>query len=150
MSLPDQIDVEPRLGVEFNDEDSIMEDVPINAGTPRTSLATSDSQWPSGKSTRASTPTDSHAENVSINNPPFEPLEHDEVADNVTMKDHDQNFRSSTQAPDDFRWSSIDAGLSPGKAGQSERKPVNYHAEPQNFEDLVPTNDLYTTNLYGP
>lgn len=132
-----------------------MEDATINADTPQPSLA---SQCPSEESTRASTPTDSRPENVSTNNLAFKLLEHDDIADDATMKDHDQKVTSPTKA-DDFStsqvvpWPSIaatDRGSSPGKAGQSKRKPVNFDAEPQNFEELVPTDDLYSPNLYEP
>ena len=153
MSRPDPIDVESRREADPNDEDSIMEDATINTDTPQTSLAAFDSRCPSEESTRESTPTDSYAENASINNPAFKALEHDDVADDVTMKDPDKIERSPTQAPDDFGWPSIaviDRGSYPGEAGQSKRKPVNYDAAPQNFEELVQADDLYSANLYGP
>lgn len=132
-----------------NDEDSFMEDAKINADTPQTSLAASDSQFPSEESTRASTPTDSRAEDVPINNLAFKPLEHgdvaDDVADDVTMKDVDQKARSPKKAPDGLgtsqvvSWPSnvvIDPGSSPGKAGQSKLEPVDYDDGPQSLENL--------------
>ena len=154
MSRPDQMGVESRMKADSHDEDSIMEDVTISADTPQTSLAASDSQCPSEESTRASTPTDSRAEDVPINNLVFKPLEHDDVADDVTMKDVDQKVRSPTKAPDDFgtsqvvSWPSnavIDPGSSPGKARQSEWESVDYDAGPQDFEE-----HLFSPNLYRP
>ena len=142
-----------------NDQDSFMEDATINADTPQTSLAASDSQCPSEESTRAPTPTDSRAEDVPINNLAFTILEHDDVADDVTMKDVDQKVRSPTKAPDDFGTSQvvswppnavIDPGSSPGKEGRSKWEPVDYDAEPQHFEELDQTDDLYPPNVYRP
>ena len=135
-----------------NDEDSLMEDATINADTPQTSRAAFDSQCPSEESTRASTPTDSHAEHVPINNLAFEPLEHDDVADDITMRDVDQKANSPKKAPDEFGTSQvvswppptavIDPGSSPGKAGQSEVEPVDYDAEPQSL-DYLSSPDVY-------
>ena len=159
MSRPDQIGVESRMKADPNEEDSIMEEVTINADTPQTSLAASDSQCPSKESTRASTPTDNRAEDVPINNLVFKPLEHDDVADDVTMRDVDQKMRSPTKAPDDFGTSQpvswppnavIDPGSSPGKARQSEWEPVDYDGGPQNLEELVKTDDLFSPDLYRP
>ena len=148
MSRPDQSNVESRLEAEPNDEDSVMEDATINDNpdTPQTI------------STRASTPTDSRAENVPNNDLAFKPSENDDDADDVTMKNLDQEVRSTTQAADDLGTSqpaswppfaSIDRGSTPGQAGQSKWKPVNYEAEPQNLEELVQADDVYSTNLYG-
>ena len=158
MSRPDKIDVESRMVADPNEEDSIMEDATPNADTPQTSLTASDSQCPSEESTRASTPTDSRVEDVSINSLAFKPLEQDDVADDVTMRDVDQKLRSPTKAPDDFStsqvvsWPSIaviDPGSSPGKAGQNKWESVDYDAGPENFEELAQT-DLYSPKLYRP
>ena len=152
MSRLDQIDVESRLEADLNDEDSIMEDAPINADTSRTSLAASDSQCHSEESTRASTPTENRAENVPVDNFARRLLEHENVADDVTMKDIGQRVRSPTSAPDDFGTSKvvswppnavIDPGSSPGKAGQSKCEPVDYAAGPQSFEELAQTDEFY-------
>ena len=159
MSRPDQIDVESRMVADPNEEDSIMEDVTINADTPQTSLTASDSQCPSQESTRASTPTDSRVEDVSINSLAFKPLEQDDVADDVTMRDVDQKVRSPTKAPDGFSTSQvvswptnavIDPGSSPGKAGQNKWETVDYDAGPENFEELVQTDDDFSPKLYRP
>lgn len=159
MSQPDQIGDESRMEADPNDEDSIMDDAMFNADTPQTSLAAFDSQCPSKESTRASTPTDSRAEDGSINNLDFKPLEPDDIADDVTMKDLDPKVGSSTKAPDEFSTSQLVSwpsnavtkpGSSPGKAGQSKLEVVDYDAGPQNFEELVQTDDLYSPNLIRP
>ena len=157
MSRPDQIDDESREEGYPNDEDSIMEDATNNADTPQTSLATSDSQCPSEEPTRTSTPTENRAEDVPVDNFPLRLLEHDDVSDDVTMKDDGQRVRSPTSAPDDlgtsksFSWPSngvFDPGSSPGKAGQRKYESVDYAADPQNFEEPVQTDDFYEPNLY--
>ena len=142
-----------------NEEDSTMEDATINADTPQTSLAASDSQCSSQESTRAPTPTDSRTKDAAINNLAFKNLEHDDVADDVTMKDVDQKVGSPTKAPDDLDNSQVfswppnavnDPGSSPGKARQSKWETVDYDTEHQNFERLVQTDDLYPPNVYRP
>ena len=140
-----------------HDGDSIMDDAMINPDTPQTSLAAFDSQYPSEESTQASTPTESRAEDGPINDIAFKTLEYDDIADDVTMKDHDQEVGSRPKAPDDFSTSHsgppiavIDPGSSPGKAGQSKMEAVDYDTEPQNFEELVGTDDLYSPNLCRP
>ena len=141
MSRPDQINVESRLEAEPNDQDSVMEDATSNDNpdTPQTI------------STRASTPTPN-------NDLAFKPSENDDDADDVTMKDLDQKVRSTTQAVDDLGTSqvaswppfaSIDRGSTPGQAGQSKWKPVISEVEPQNLDELVQPDDVYSTNLYG-
>ena len=143
-----------------NEEDSTMEDATINADTPQTSLAASDSQCSSQESTRAPTPTDSRIKDAAINNNlAFKNLEHDDVADDVTMKDVDQKVTSPTKALDEFgasqsfSWPSntiFDPGSSLGKAGQREWKTVDHDTEPEIFEGQVQTDDMYPPNEYRP
>lgn len=87
-TMSDQTEVESQEEENSDDEDSTMEDVGFVAETPQTmDLAPSDSQNASEASTRASNPTDNRAECVSADSDSLKIFEHDDVADDITMKD---------------------------------------------------------------
>ena len=147
------------METDLNYEDSIMEDATINAETPQPSLAASDSQCPSQESTRASTPTENGAEDVSANNFAFKSLKNHNAADDVTMKDLDLKEREPTGAQDDLSstkivsWPSsavIDPGSSPGKVGKIKEEFVDYAADQQDTDELLQRDDLYSLDLRRP
>lgn len=160
MSQPDQTEVGSRTEANSNDEDSTMEDVGMVADTPRTmSFAPSESQDASEESTRASTPTENRADDVPADIDSFKPFEHDNVADDITMKDvgPEENIPGGAGGnldnPKVVSWPSstvIDPGSSPWKARKTKEGPVDYASDPQKLEELLRLSDPDLPDLYKP
>lgn len=160
MSQPDQIGVEPQTEAESNYQDSTMEDVGTIAETPRTmSLAPSDSQEPSEESTRASTPTDNRAEDVSAQMNSSKHVEQEHVADDITMRDVYPEMNSAAGTADEHpnpkvvSWPSstvIDPGSSPWRVGTTKEEPADPASDPQKLEELFRISDSESHDLVKP
>lgn len=142
-----------------NDEDSNMEDVAILVDTPRTSIAMSDSQDASEESTRPFTPTENRAEDPPSYIYTPKPLDCDDVADDVTMRDLRPKIRSTATAANKLgttkvvSWppnAVIDPGSSPGQLGKIKEEFVDFDADPHELEELFQTGDPDRPNLYKP
>ncbi len=129
MSQPDQFKIESQEEADSYDEDSIMEDVGSLDET-----AASDSQVPSEDSTRASTPTENHLEDVSANIHISQPSEKTDIADDVTTRALRLPKSSAAGTTDEFgslkvvSWPSgtvIDPGTSPWKTKNGKEGSVD-------------------------
>ena len=151
MSQSDQTEVQPQTEEFSNDEDSTMEDVGI-VDTPRTmSFAPSESQDASEESTRASTPTENRADQISEDINSLNHIEHNNVDDDVTMKDADPEKNLLGAAADNLGGlkfaaspptAVIDSVSSPLKAKNPKEEIVvhHYHSDPEK-DDLLRFND---------
>ena len=106
-----------------------MEDVGTNVDTPRTT-SVDDSLYYSEKSTRVSTPTENRAEELSDSIDSAKPLEQDDVADDVTMKDIGPTALES----DPSYWKV-----------RKIKKDADYDSDLEKFEELpmVDENDFF-------
>lgn len=138
-----------------------MEDLETARDTPGTiSFAASGSQDASGKSTRASTPTENRAKGVLTDAMSLEePSEQDGVTD-VTMGDVVPETKLPAGAANDFgnskvlTWPSgtaIDSGPSPPwKAGRTKDEPFSDISDPRKLEELLQFDEPDSPSLYRP
>lgn len=118
--------------------------------TPRTmSFTPSESQDASEESTRASTPIENRAEQMSGNINSLKQFEHSNDDDDVTMKDADPEKNNLGAAAVDFGGlmvaaepprTVIDSGSSPWKAKNSREEVVVHHSDDEK-EALLRFND---------
>lgn len=154
VSQPDQIKADPQIEADSNDEDSIMDDVENVVDTPQTNA--SESQLASEESTRASTPSEGHAEEVPPEIYTVEPSARSDIADDVTMKDLGVQKSPSAGTVDEvgnlkaFPWPSGNAIDPPWKAGKNNEEFVDYASDPKKLEELLHSNDLHSPDLYKP
>ena len=120
-----------------------MEDVETTVGTGTTSRAASYSQAVSEESTRASTPTEVRAGDISADSLTRPLLQNDDDADDVTMKDTNQTKSSPTGVRDDLSnskvvsWPSatvIDPGSSPWMEKKPQEEFVDYENPPAFYD----------------
>ena len=157
VSRPDQSEVESQVEADSKDEDSTMEDPEISTYTG--SLAPSDSHDASEESTRASTPTESRADNTPAEVDSLKPFEQEDVADDVTMKDVGPRQSEPAGAADEVRnpkvmsWPSstvIDPGSSPWKAEKTKEEIVDYGSDPQKLEELLRIHETDSPEIHKP